>query len=45
MGKRELVALLNLVSHDGSVALLHGAMDLSTVCDCDISGSYSLFLT
>ena len=26
-----------------SVALPHGAVDLSAVCDCGISGSYSLF--
>ena len=39
MGKRELVALLNLylVSCDGRVALPRGAMGLSAVCDCGIS--------
>ena len=40
MGKRELVALLNLsfmVSRDGGVALPRGATGLSAVCDCDIS--------
>ena len=40
MGKRELVALLNLSSlWLVSVGLLspHGAMGLSAVCDCDIS--------
>ena len=40
MGKRELVALLSfifLVSCDGCVALPHGAMGLSAVCDCGIS--------
>ena len=26
-----------LVSHDGCVALHHGAMGLSVVCDCGIS--------
>ena len=31
-----------LVSHDGWVALPHGAMGLSAVCDCGISWSYSL---
>ena len=29
---------------DCCVALPHGAMGLCAVCDCDISGSYSLFL-
>ena len=29
------------MSHDDCVALPHGAMGLSAVCDCDISGSYS----
>ena len=40
MGKRELVVLLCfvfLVSHDCFVALPHGAMGLSAVCDCGIS--------
>ena len=39
MGKRELVALLNLSSWscDGSAALPCGAMGLSAVCDCVIS--------
>ena len=39
MVKRELVALLFvfLVSRDGYVALLRGAMGLSAVCDCGIS--------
>ena len=36
MGKRELVALLNL-SRDGLVALPRGVMGLSVVCDCGIS--------
>ena len=36
MEKRELVALLSL-SHDCCVALLHGVMGLSAVCDCGIS--------
>ena len=35
--KRELVALLVLVSHDCCVTLSRGAMDLSVVCDCGIS--------
>ena len=35
MGKRELVALLSLTIC--CVALLHGAMSLSAVCDCVIS--------
>ena len=45
MGKRELVALLNLSSWClvvGRVALPRGAMGLSAVCDCRISRSYSL---
>ena len=37
MGKRELVALLFLVSRDGCVALPLGAIDLSAICDCGIS--------
>ena len=40
IGKRKLVALLGFffpVSLDGCVALPHGAMGLSAVCDCDIS--------
>ena len=39
MGKRELVALLNLsfVSRGGWAALPHGAVGLSAVCDCGIS--------
>ena len=40
MGKRELVALLNLsslVSRDGWAALPRGATGLSAVCDCGIS--------
>ena len=41
MGKRELVALLNLSSWclviDCCVALLRGAMGLSAFCDCGIS--------
>ena len=41
MGKRELVALLSLSSWC-CVALPHGAMGLSAVCDCGISCSYSL---
>ena len=36
MAKRELVALLKL-SHGGCVALPHGAMGLTTVCDYGIS--------
>ena len=36
MGKRELIALLNL-SRGGWVALPRGAMGLSAVCDCGIS--------
>ena len=32
------------MSCDRCVALPHGAMGLSAVCDCDISQSYSLFL-
>ena len=36
MGKRELIALLNL-SRDGLAALPHGATGLSAVCDCGIS--------
>ena len=34
-----------LVSGDCCVAPPCGAMELSAVCDCGISGSYSLFLT
>ena len=30
------------MSHDCCVALPHDAKDLSAVCDCGISGSYSL---
>ena len=41
LGKRELVALLSLfvflVSRDGWVALPHGAMGLSAVCECGVS--------
>ena len=40
MGKRELIALLNLsflVSRDGWTALPCGATGLSAVCDCGIS--------
>ena len=38
MGKRELIALLSLSSWCLScVALPHGAMGLSAVCDCGIS--------
>ena len=38
MGKRELVALLNLSSlSDGWAALPCGATGLSAVCDCGIS--------
>ena len=40
MGKGKLVTLLGfflLVSLDGCVALPHGAMGLSAVCDCGIS--------
>ena len=39
MGKRELVALLSLVSwsHDCCVALPRGAMGLSALCDYGIS--------
>ena len=38
MGKRELVALfVFLVSRDCCVALPHGAMGWSAVCDCGIS--------
>ena len=37
MGKRELVALLSLVSYDCCVALPRGATGLSAVCDCGIS--------
>ena len=33
------------VSHDCFVAIPLGAMGLSAVCDCDISRSYSLFLS
>ena len=33
-----------LVSHDCCVTLPRGAIDLSAVCDCGISWSYSLFL-
>ena len=36
MGKRELIALLNL-SRDGQAALPRGATGLSAVCDCGIS--------
>ena len=32
-----------LVSRDFCAALPNGAMGLSAVCDCGISGSYSLF--
>ena len=31
-----------LMSHDGCMALSRGAMGLAAVCDCGISGSYSL---
>ena len=40
MGKRELIALLNLsflVSRGGWAALPRGAAGLSAVCDCGIS--------
>ena len=37
MGKRELVALLNLSSWCDGVALPQGATGLSVVCDCGIS--------
>ena len=33
------------MSHDGCVALPRGAMGFSSVCDCGIFRSYSLFLT
>ena len=33
------------MSRDCCVALPRGAIGLSAVCDCDISLSYSLFLT
>ena len=44
MGKRELVALLCLssMSCDWYVALSHGAVGWSVVCDCGISRSYPL---
>ena len=35
--KRELVALLNLVSRDGRAALPRGATGLPAVCNCGIS--------
>ena len=41
MGKRKLIAVF-LVPREGCVALLRGTMDLSVVCDCGISWSYSL---
>ena len=37
MGKRELVALLNLSSWCPVMALPRGAIGLSAVCDCGIS--------
>ena len=40
MGKRELIALLNLsscVSRDGCTLLPRGATGLTAVCDCGIS--------
>ena len=37
MGKRELVALLNLSFWCLMMALPHGATGLSAVCDCGIS--------
>ena len=46
-GKRELVALLSLflMSRDCRVALPHGAIDLSAVCDCGIPDhTHLLFL-
>ena len=42
MGKRELVALLNLSSW--CLALFYGAMRLSAFCECGISRLYSLLL-
>ena len=43
MGKRELVALLNLSSW--CLALPRGVIGLSSVCDCGISLSYSLTIS
>ena len=40
-----LALFVFLVSRDGCVALPRGAMGLSSVCDCGIFRSYSLFLT
>ena len=37
MGKKELIALLNLSSWCLVMALPRGATGLSAVCDCDIS--------
>ena len=42
-GKRKLVALLLLSYYKCSVALPHGAVGWSAVCDCDISYSLTFY--